>query len=361
MAKKLQVFVSSTYFDLKAERQAAVAAILKAGHIPAGMELFTSGDQSQWETIKSWIDESDVYMLILGGRYGSIEKATELSYTELEYDYAVSKGKPFFAVVIQDQALEKKVKNEGTSAIEKTNGAALQKFREKVLSNISSFFDDEKDIRLTVYESLAEFSASKNLIGWVPGNTVPDTTPLFEEIKELKEENRSLSAKVAEYIRRASIDEKKHDSFFELVQVLENTLIDVPDKLSHEKNLKLSVLRLFELSINTFSTGFNNSMSMSDYDKFLFFNVAPQLKIHGLVTYEKVAGAQYRRCTLTAKGEEFASEFVRRKIKQNESPELNGSSATDSDGPPEENTPVVEPVKKSVRVKKPKVVKVSDS
>lgn len=161
MAKKLQVFVSSTYFDLKAERQAAVAAILKAGHIPAGMELFTSGDQSQWETIKSWIDESDVYMLILGGRYGSIEKTTELSYTELEYDYAVSKGKPFFAVVIQDQALEKKVKNEGTSAIEKSNGAALQKFREKVLSNISSFFDDEKDIRLTVYESLAEFSASK--------------------------------------------------------------------------------------------------------------------------------------------------------------------------------------------------------
>ncbi len=35
MNKKLQVFVSSTYTDLIEERQAAVQAILDAGHIPA--------------------------------------------------------------------------------------------------------------------------------------------------------------------------------------------------------------------------------------------------------------------------------------------------------------------------------------
>lgn len=40
MKKKYQIFISSTYQDLKEERQAAVEAILKAGHIPAGMELF---------------------------------------------------------------------------------------------------------------------------------------------------------------------------------------------------------------------------------------------------------------------------------------------------------------------------------
>ena len=68
MKRKLQIFVSSTYNDLLEERQAAVSAILEAGHIPAGMELFAAGDQSQWETIKRWIEESDVFMLILGGR-----------------------------------------------------------------------------------------------------------------------------------------------------------------------------------------------------------------------------------------------------------------------------------------------------
>ncbi len=73
MDKKLQVFVSSTYTDLIEERQAAVEAILDAGHIPAGMELFKAG-KSQMETIYKWIDESDVYILILGGRYGTVEK-----------------------------------------------------------------------------------------------------------------------------------------------------------------------------------------------------------------------------------------------------------------------------------------------
>jgi hypothetical protein len=97
MTKKLQVFVSSTYSDLKAERQSAVDAILKAGHIPAGMELFAAGDESQLETIKKWIDNSDIFMLILGSRYGSIEPKSKKAYIEVEYDYAVNKGKPFFA------------------------------------------------------------------------------------------------------------------------------------------------------------------------------------------------------------------------------------------------------------------------
>src|SRR5207245_10331515 len=94
--KRLQIFVSLTFSDLIEKRQAAVEAILTAGHIPAGMELFTAGDESQMEVIKQWIDESDVYLLILAARYGSIEPKTGKSYTHLEYEYALSKGKPLF-------------------------------------------------------------------------------------------------------------------------------------------------------------------------------------------------------------------------------------------------------------------------
>src|SRR5580658_4617871 len=96
LKKKLQVFISSTYTDLLAERQAAVDAILRAGHIPAGMELFAAGDESQLETIRRWIDDSDVFMLILGGRYGSIDPKSKKSYIELEYDYATKSKKPLF-------------------------------------------------------------------------------------------------------------------------------------------------------------------------------------------------------------------------------------------------------------------------
>ena len=105
MNKKLQVFVSSTYTDLIEERQAAVEAILDAGHIPAGMELFKAGNKSQLETIYKWIDDSDVYILILGGRYGSIEEISGKSYIQLEYEYAVKKNMPFFAIIAYSSLL----------------------------------------------------------------------------------------------------------------------------------------------------------------------------------------------------------------------------------------------------------------
>ena len=84
MKKRLQVFISSTYIDLIEERQAAVSAVLKSGHIPAGMELFNASDKSQLDVIKKWIDESDVYMLILGGRYGSVEPESGISYSQFK-------------------------------------------------------------------------------------------------------------------------------------------------------------------------------------------------------------------------------------------------------------------------------------
>src|SRR5690625_3391641 len=100
MQKKLQVFVSSTFEDLKEERQKAVEAILNNNHIPAGMELFKASNESQLDTVKKWIQESDIYMLLLGGRYGSIEPHSGLSYTEVEYDYAIEQNIPVFSLKI---------------------------------------------------------------------------------------------------------------------------------------------------------------------------------------------------------------------------------------------------------------------
>ena len=118
MVKKYQVFVSSTYTDLTAERQSVVEAILRAGHIPAGMELFAAGDKSQLTIIRRWIRNFDVYMLILGGRYGTIEPVSGKSYIQLEYDYARKLKKPYFAVVMDDDYLNEKVKSHGKSILE---------------------------------------------------------------------------------------------------------------------------------------------------------------------------------------------------------------------------------------------------
>lgn len=194
-AKKYQVFISSTYTDLLNERQAAVEAILKAGHIPAGMELFTSTNKSQWTIIQRWIDESDIYMLILGGRYGSIDPESGKSYTHLEYEYAHSINKPLFAVVINDDALRKKTYDER----ETVNPKSLDDFRQQVLSYLSSFFSDSKDIKLAVHESLGTLIQDNELIGWGRGNQ--QNEGLASELVRLNEENRKLREENDEFKR----------------------------------------------------------------------------------------------------------------------------------------------------------------
>jgi hypothetical protein len=216
MKKKLQVFVSSTYTDLIEERQAAVSAILKAGHIPAGMELFTAGDESQMETINRWIDESDVFMLVLGGRYGSIEPISSLSYMELEYDYAVNSGMPYFAVVIDEAALEKKVREQGRDVIETAHAKELEAFRKKVLSRISAFFSNAQDIKLAVHETLSDIAYRYDLKGWVSGDEIPDIESFTDQINKLREENKRLTEDRAA-LDRGAIFSPSEDSDFRYI------------------------------------------------------------------------------------------------------------------------------------------------
>lgn len=173
MNKKLQVFVSSTYTDLIEERQAAVAAILDAGHIPAGMELFKAG-KSQMKTIRKWIDESDVYMLILGGRYGSIEEESGLSYTELEYKYALSKNMPVFAIVLDDSFLHIKASSAGDTAIfGNKNKQKYKVFKKFVETNVVKFVSNVDQIPSFIHGQLNYILSSKeyNLIGWIRDDT----------------------------------------------------------------------------------------------------------------------------------------------------------------------------------------------
>jgi hypothetical protein len=96
VSKKYQVFVSSTYTDLQEERQEVIKALLELDCFPAGMEFFPSTDDDQWTLIKRIIDECDYYIIIIGGRYGSVTPEG-ISHTEKEYRYALETGKPIIA------------------------------------------------------------------------------------------------------------------------------------------------------------------------------------------------------------------------------------------------------------------------
>ena len=91
MVKKFQVFISGTFDDLMDERQAAVEAILAAEHIPAGMEWFVAPNVDTFrEVIIPWIDKSDIFLLLVGGRYGMLHPEEKKSYTHLEWEHAVN-------------------------------------------------------------------------------------------------------------------------------------------------------------------------------------------------------------------------------------------------------------------------------
>ena len=310
MHKKIQVFISSTYSDLKSERQAAVDAILKAGHIPAGMELFAAGDESQLETIKRWIDNSDIFMLILGSRYGSIEPKSKKSYIEVEYDYAVNAGKPLFATVISEIAIDDKVKKNGKGMIEQENPKELKKFRKKVLSKTTTFFNEPKDIKLAIFESISDLEKRYDIEGWVRSNEIQDTSSLLNEInrlsiniEEIQKENKSLEYK----LNKLSESSREEVEFQEIIRILSEKTINY-EKLPEELDVKAGKFTLLNLAYTfkaSFLVGVCNTLTMDSLDQFVFFKLAPELQIYELVENTRVPNVAYRRYGITKKGLRF--------------------------------------------------------
>ena len=127
MEKRYQVFISSTFKDLQEERQAVLKAVLELNHMPAGMELFPATDETSWQLIKDVIDASDYYVVIIAGRYGSLDE-TGLGYTEKEYDYAIKTNKPVISILHKNPDNLPRGKTETDDIIWKK----LKSFREKV-------------------------------------------------------------------------------------------------------------------------------------------------------------------------------------------------------------------------------------
>jgi hypothetical protein len=159
---RYQVFVSSTYEDLRTERQQATQAILEAGHFPSGMELFPASDQAQWDLIKRVIEESDYYVIILAGRYGSVSE-DGISFTEMEYDYAATIGVPILGFVRDN------VGNIPSSLVEKSEQGRvkLEAFRKKVMARHCRKYSAASDLGMLVMKSLISEARLRPRVGWI--------------------------------------------------------------------------------------------------------------------------------------------------------------------------------------------------
>ncbi|RRN64797.1 DUF4062 domain-containing protein [Caulobacter sp. 602-1] len=192
MSKKFQVFVSSTYQDLIDERQDTIKSVLDLGHIPSGMEAFHAVDFEQFTYIKKIIDECDYYVLIIGGRYGSMND-DGTSYTELEYDYAVSTGKTVLAFLHSDpSSLPTNKCDADPHAL-----AKLEAFRGKVSTRrLVSFWSSPHDLKATVIISLSKAFSELPGTGWMRADTAPNEE-ILRQINQLRGENEKLKEKIS--------------------------------------------------------------------------------------------------------------------------------------------------------------------
>lgn len=182
-SKRYQVFVSSTYLDLRVERQAVTSALLESDAFPAGMELFPATDDDAWTLIKRVIDESDYYLLVIAGKYGSVDSASGLSYTEMEYDYATSVGKPVMAFLHGDPGtLTRDASEVSQSAID-----ALDAFVKKVKSaKHVKYWTNSEGLAGAVALSFNKFVKLFPAVGWVRADEAgsPETLRLLTQAQE---------------------------------------------------------------------------------------------------------------------------------------------------------------------------------
>ena len=177
-----EIFISSTYEDLKEERQALMGVALENNFIPVGMEQFHAAPASQWDVITKMIDECDFYLLVIGGRYGSIDKDAGVSYTEKEYNYAKIKGLPVLVLIKKSSAITESEQDTGDNKYEKM--AKLDKFRERV-KNDENTVDSFTDINSLKYAASATLGKAINYAdvnaGWVRYRDVVDV--INEEVE----------------------------------------------------------------------------------------------------------------------------------------------------------------------------------
>jgi hypothetical protein len=176
MNKRFQVFISSTFSDLKEERQSVLRAVLELDHMPAGMELFPAADDSAWQLIKDVIDASDYYVLIIGGRYGSIDEAG-VGYTEKEYEYAISTKKPVVSLLHENPESLPRDKTE----IDETAWKKLQSFRKKVEKRHTCvYWKSAEELKAKVIIGITSTVKRHPAVGWIRADQVPTEATLTE-------------------------------------------------------------------------------------------------------------------------------------------------------------------------------------
>lgn len=214
MERRFDVFVSSTYDGLQDERKEVTQAILECDCIPVGMEMFPASNLEQWKFIKKVIDKSDIYLVIIAGKYGSLGKddnGKKMGYTEMEFEYALKQGKPVLAFLVKEIAKLERGKTESDNDVM----ALLMKFRGKAMTGrLVKFYQNKDDLKAKVMGSLNQIKKQINSGGWVRADESidADVEELKRNIWRLEAEKEKLQEQIDMFVEREDEDRRKRET-----------------------------------------------------------------------------------------------------------------------------------------------------
>lgn len=233
MEKRYQVFISSTFADLQDERKAIMESIMDLDCFPAGMEMFPANDSEQFEYIKTIIDASDYYVLIIAGRYGSLADDGK-SYTEKEFDYAKEKGIPVLVFVKKDLENIPLSKTDGSEEKMKK----LKNFIEKAMKNrLAKYWGDSKELKYEVHSSLSKAFKTHPRTGWVRGN-IANNENLLNQINDLRIENERLRKSINEYENECCVATNELAEYNDIFKLL--IRVEPEDGYEYEEELDIT-------------------------------------------------------------------------------------------------------------------------
>lgn len=150
-----RIFISSTYVDMIPYREAIQSAITNCDAVAYGMERFVPAPVRPLDRCYEEIAGSQIFILLLGHRYGEIEPDSGKSFTELEYDKAKEIGLPILAFLLDTDkvgSLEKFRESDGQYE-------ALQRFKNGLKNSKEitvGTFASEKDLQEKATRSIKE-------------------------------------------------------------------------------------------------------------------------------------------------------------------------------------------------------------
>lgn len=131
----LRVFISSASGQLAPYRLAAVDVCHRLGLVPVHMEEFDPQRPTPEQVCQRMVESCDAFVLLLAHRYGSRPAGQQLSYTELEYRWAMNRPQMSIVAFVVDPLFSWPREETDSDADADADSEQLKEFVSSVRSN----------------------------------------------------------------------------------------------------------------------------------------------------------------------------------------------------------------------------------